>query len=720
MYIAICSFIRDIHRPNPSFLIILNINTMKKLSLFLFTYLLLAVACKKDKDNNAPTDKPGVGETLTTAITTQITGIDSLSSFAGYLKDLKLSDADASAGVTVFAPVNRAFTDPGARQASPDAGALREVLPDSSDLEDYIVKGIFSLNTLTDGKQLTTLSGNILTVTKDGANIRINGVLLSAKELSTATQSVIYSLAGLLKKAPALTVTVWDATKWAVDKPKGTVAEDVSVSLYISQEDYAAGKPAAYTATTGVDGKARFKNIAAGKYYILAEKGDESNILKQTGFWNGSPIDGKISGLVFDSVFQTTGEAAASPQQTNPTPGNVRFTDANGDGKIDNNDFVFLPYQSAVAEAGNGAAVTVLIGYSNILLGSLGNIADAQKMLSACYTQTANNYFTMNMLDGYLSDDVDGGPVKWMSIDRFTFTPIDNNVVIPWNVYLSAIPQLNHILRDVPSMPESPDKIDVLAQAKALRAYLYLQLVTYYGNIPLFTGVYMPSGISRTATDQVYQLIITDLEDAEAKLPPQWPASDGYRVSRMAADALLAKAALQQKDYAKAALYAQKVINSGFYQLVTAGDIFQTAYNKEVIWDMTDLAANPEFKTYFTKGSRCPVIRLPEIYLMAAESSLELKGYTPEVSTLLNTLCVRSALPTFSPALNKAQATDQLRNTWKLEMNREENRYICLQRWGIAAQVLAANGYNAAKNNWLPVPLSFMENYPNIIQNPGY
>jgi hypothetical protein len=693
---------------------------MKKLPLLVLACLLFTIACRKDKDKAAPPDQSGQGEELTAAITTEIAGIDSLSSFKEYLKDLKISDADAAAGITVLAPVNSAFVDPGGRKAAPDGSGLREALPDSSNLEDYIVKGIFPLTALTDGKKLTTLSGNTLTVSKDGEDTRINGILLGTKELASSDKSVVYSLAGLIKKSPAITVTVWDAARWAAGKPKGTVAEGVTVSLYHSQEDYASGKAAAYTATTGADGKAKFKDLAAGVYYILAEKGDESNVLKQPGFWNAQPGSTLFTGFAFDSVFQSQGEVDAAPQQPNQVVGNVRFVDANMDGRIDNNDYVGLPFQSATAEAGNGVAVSVMIGYSSVNLATLPDMDEARNALAYGYTQTAISYFNINMLDGYLSDDVDGVQNRWMSIDMFGFTPADANITTPWNAYQGALPQLNRIIRDVPSMPDATDKASLVAQAKALRAHIYLQLLTYYGNIPLMTGVFLPAGVTNNEPEKVYDLIISDLQAAEADLPAQWPSGEGYRVTSSAASALLAKAALLNKDYASAATYAKKVINSSQYQLAASGDIFNTAYNKEVIWDVTDLNQTSEFKAYFTKGNRCPVIRLSELYLVASESMLEQSGVSAEVSNMLNTLCARSGYAPITPGASQSTVRGQLRDIWKQEMKLEENRYVCLQRWGIAAQVLGPKGYMAPKNDWLPVPLSFMNNYPSLMQHAGY
>lgn len=324
---------------------------------------ILVTSCSKH-DDPKPEEQTTPAQLLAVATANQIHGIDSLSSFAPYLEDLKLDEADASTGITVFAPVNTAFARQSARLAAPHPGELRETLPDASEIEDYIAKGIIKYSDLTDGKVLTMLSGITLTVTVDDGVIKISGVVLTNEGITDSSKTVIYTLAGLLKKSPSLTITVMDALGWAPGAPQGAPANGATVSLYHSQKDFAEGKTPAYTAETDADGKAAFGEVVPGTYFIEAEKGDESNIMNRSGYWSGAPVDGGVyTGYAIQSIFQSQEEISASGYGVSAAPGDFRFRDANGDGIIQSADFVALPADHITANQGQKSAVTVLIGY---------------------------------------------------------------------------------------------------------------------------------------------------------------------------------------------------------------------------------------------------------------------------------------------------------------------------------------------------------------------
>ncbi|MDQ0106087.1 putative surface protein with fasciclin (FAS1) repeats [Chitinophaga terrae (ex Kim and Jung 2007)] len=701
-----------------------------KYTALLISIVLLAVACKKDKPQPAENHD---AENLVKGLNGQVAKIDSLSSFAPYLKDLELNNADAAQGVTVFAPVNSAFNDPGGRKAAGN-GELREALPDSTDVQDYVVKGIINTSALTDNAHFTTLNGKTLTITKTGDNLRVNGILLTGKQGISGDKTMIYTINGLLKKSPSLVITVWDATQWSATQPRGAVAGGATVALYRSREDYASNAPA-YTAETDLNGKAKFSKVDAGVYFIVATKGDMSNILKDKGFWNPQPVGGLLAGYGFDSVFQTTAEVAASPQQPNGAPGNFRLWDANADGRIDNNDFVALPYTSVKAEQGLTATRDVLIGYSNNNnLKTIPDLLAAKALLQGCYSLDATAFLNFTMMDSYLSDNADATAAKWQAIDNFTFTPQEPIFTSLWNsAYLSALPQLNRIIRDVPGLPDATEKATVIAEAKYLRAYIYLQLFTYFGNVPILNGVVLPPDLSNTdGRQKAYQQVMKDLDEASTVLPAQWPQDQAFRPTKGAVTALAARTALVQKDYKNAAIYAQSVLNSGNYQLLPSYlSVFTTAPNAEVIWDLSDRMQMPEFNAYFIYGglhgnsasSRCPTIRLAEMYLIAAEGLLEQPGggVTADVVNYINRLSLRlTSSQVVSTNNTIAQVRNALRNIWQQEMLREGNRFVCLQRWGMAQLMLGAKGYTSPKNELLPIPADYMNSYSGMMQNVGY
>ena len=76
-------------------------------------------------------------------------------------------------------------------------------------------------------------------------------------------------------------------------------------------------------------------------------------------------VDGPLAAFyVFkqNGIFQTQGEIDAGPKQPNVTPGDVRYTDANGDGQINNDDRVIVGTPFPKFEYGSNIAVS----YKNI------------------------------------------------------------------------------------------------------------------------------------------------------------------------------------------------------------------------------------------------------------------------------------------------------------------------------------------------------------------
>jgi hypothetical protein len=110
-----------------------------------------------------------------------------------------------------------------------------------------------------------------------------------------------------------------------------------------------------------------------------------------------------------------------------------------------------------------------------------------------------------------------------------------------------------------------------VGEARFLRALYYLYLVQMYGPVPLpLTETRdVTTEVTRAPTAEVYQAIIADLEFAEAKLP--MTQRDYGRATKPAAQFLMARAYLArggQGDFAKAAEYATKVIDSGQFRLL--------------------------------------------------------------------------------------------------------------------------------------------------------
>jgi tetratricopeptide (TPR) repeat protein len=143
-----------------------------------------------------------------------------------------------------------------------------------------------------------------------------------------------------------------------------------------------------------------------------------------------------------------------------------------------------------------------------------------------------------------------------------------------WGIY-----RANLVLENV--KPESDIKKRSIAEAKALRAMLYFDLVNLWGKVPLvLTTPKSPSEYNypRSETAAVWAQIEKDLKEAIVDLPLRStyaPIVDGkvviksdmIRVTKGAAQAMLGKSYLYQKKYAEAAAIFQTVIDSKEYEL---------------------------------------------------------------------------------------------------------------------------------------------------------
>lgn len=103
------------------------------------------------------------------------------------------------------------------------------------------------------------------------------------------------------------------------------------------------------------------------------------------------------------------------------------------------------------------------------------------------------------------------------------------------NLYLEVIDDIN---------VSDEFKTRTIAEAKFLRAYFYLELVRFFENIPLLTNTLAGSSEypqQQNTPQEVYNQIALDLEEAINDLPETVPGVEAGRVTKWAAQALLAR-----------------------------------------------------------------------------------------------------------------------------------------------------------------------------------
>jgi len=163
-----------------------------------------------------------------------------------------------------------------------------------------------------------------------------------------------------------------------------------------------------------------------------------------------------------------------------------------------------------------------------------------------------NWQFVPIMADIWSDDAFCGGAnandmAQWQDMEAFKMTPENNTSSDLWNRCYSGIYRANLYLQkqDGIDWKTTGLKERYEGEAKFLRAYFYWDLVRHYGWVPLITSV-LPSvedykNVSQSAPDVIFTQIAKDLLDAVAVLPEDFTPAEAGRITKAAAQGLMAR-----------------------------------------------------------------------------------------------------------------------------------------------------------------------------------
>ncbi|MDO4703962.1 RagB/SusD family nutrient uptake outer membrane protein [Tannerella sp.] len=208
---------------------------------------------------------------------------------------------------------------------------------------------------------------------------------------------------------------------------------------------------------------------------------------------------------------------------------------------------------------------------------------DAEKAVSNLYTSLP--YWDV---DGAINSDDAVHGIKWAAgnISKGVYDPQD----FKWKDNYAAIRKANIVLSKIALIPnyEAEKKNRVLGQAHFFRAFQYFDLIRSYGDVPYIDKPLSLSdqeGIVRTPREEVYGKVMQDFDKAIEYLPKSWKASEYGRVTKGAALAMKARAALYYGKWDVAAESAKKVMELNEYSLY---DEQNTGKYQELFWEKAD------------------------------------------------------------------------------------------------------------------------------------
>ncbi len=163
-----------------------------------------------------------------------------------------------------------------------------------------------------------------------------------------------------------------------------------------------------------------------------------------------------------------------------------------------------------------------------------------------------------------------GDQPPYQNIDDFV-NEADNPVTeAVWEGFYHTINHSNTIIERIE--PSNAMRERVIAEAKAMRAWSYFELVSLFGDVPFYTV--NPSSVEeyhnpRTPKAEIYAQIETDLKEAMEDLPlkSELDENERFRITKGTAQAMLGKAYLYQEKWDLAHVEFQKLIDSPDYEL---------------------------------------------------------------------------------------------------------------------------------------------------------
>ena len=403
---------------------------------------------------------------------------------------------------------------------------------------------------------------------------------------------------------------------------------------------------------------------------------------------------------------------------------------------------------------------------------------DFDQAVKCCYLKIKTQMgFFLNEL-AFRSDECGLEAMAVSTQDRYDldhFQEASNNGILTdvWNAWYNGVYRCNDIL-DHMEGKELANGDKYRGEVLFLRAWWYFNLYRVFGGVPVTTKVVSPAEaktIARCSDEQMYDRLTEDLT-AAVELLPEKRSAEKARVTKIAAQGLLAKVYLTFGKYEEAQAILDKALeDTNFGMMPTTGDAFSVTnkMNKEILFAIyynkatdnghgfwysakTSVLAdieNPkaQFKGIYTDtdnrlplinsytkisntvfamnkwydeydatyttivGNDFPILRYADLYLMYAEA-LGQQGKIADALPYLNKTRTRAGLSELTSAeiSSKSAFIQALADERGKEFALEGQRWFDLVRLGLAVDYFKSLGYTLDSHNLLfPIPQNQIE-----------
>lgn len=382
---------------------------------------------------------------------------------------------------------------------------------------------------------------------------------------------------------------------------------------------------------------------------------------------------------------------------------------------------------------------------------------------------------TVSLFNSLLADELTFNGTTYDQYANNSLISNEENVANLWTDSYATIYRANAIVEGVTASKfPTAFKERAIGEALFIRAFCYFYLVNLYGDVPLITTTVVQKNqlAPRAASSAVYGQITADLEQAVSFLPVLYPSGGNRtRVNKYAANALLARVYLYQRNYARAEASASEVISSPLYSPLSE-DLSSTFLKSstEAIWSfdtsvfgytfiggqtvpndnvkpnyvirpglLNAFEANDKRKAKWVAvsvGDSYPskyktktnvnleyyvVLRLAEQYLIRSEARAQQDNFNGALADL-NVIRNRAGLGSLSFS-NRADILNAVAKERRVELFSEwGHRWLDLKRTGQVDAVIGAlkPGMWQSTDSLYPIPDGERTKNTSLTQNPGY
>ncbi len=150
---------------------------------------------------------------------------------------------------------------------------------------------------------------------------------------------------------------------------------------------------------------------------------------------------------------------------------------------------------------------------------------------------------------------------RWLEFQRHTWAANSpaglDDINAVWNDAYAGIAGANDVLHTLWKV-RGPERMVIEAEARTLRAFYYYQLMDVFGGVPIYTTPELAPQ-PRATRAEVFAFVESELLDARRALPESWTAANYARMTKGAADAILASL------YLNAAVFTSDAPNATGY-----------------------------------------------------------------------------------------------------------------------------------------------------------